>query len=135
MSEFRDFDAAYSEAGGEPIRFRLGGEEFAARRPSLGPTLRLSSGLGSDGQAGLGDLANLEAFIRAHLGEDDHARWAAVLDRVPIVAVADVTEYLMEAGTGRPTQPPSDSPGRLRPIGRTSKADSSSPVTATSSAP
>ena len=128
-NEFIDFDAAIAESEGHRVRFRLGGEEFAAHPGFAGPSLRLAAA----GEGGPEAPIVVGKFIRDQLDEDDHERWAAALERAPLWVLNDVVERIIEAGSGRPTKRPSASPVRPLLTGQTSKAVSSLPATAASS--
>ncbi|MDP9403851.1 MAG: hypothetical protein M3P85_11130 [Actinomycetota bacterium] len=102
---FRDFDAAWAEQTAQPLRFRLGGEDFTVPRIGAGAMLRMAAAPDDTAAAQL----ILDALVAA-LGSDGE-RFRAVVDRVPVPALEDVVRWLVEESTGRPTQGRAPSPG------------------------
>lgn len=118
---FKDFDAALKEQEREPIRFRLGGEDFQIDGIHSGPLLRL---------ARIQQVSDIEAavqfdsFISALIRKEDRKRWDKALEQVPIDVLLEVVQFIVEESTGRPTERPSDLPDRPRKSGQASNTAS-----------
>ena len=120
---YRDFDAALREQRHEPIRFRLGGEDFAAA-----PRLPIGILMAAVTE-GLQGAEQLIGFVRSVLTDDEgRARWDALVQRrdteVDLATVNDVVDWLVETYTARPTKRPSGLPESAPPTSVTSKARS-----------
>lgn len=118
---FQDFDAARRERarGNDPVRFRLGGEEFTLLpRPSIFDALELAAAP-EPGENILGAVEAIVAFVEALLPDAKaRSRWKRLLkrkrDAISAEDLVQLGEWLAEEYSGRPTVPSDDSsPGRL----------------------
>ena len=122
MSEqFKDFDAARREHRREPIRFRLGGEDFTAQGfLPVGVWLETAT-------TGLRGWEAILAFIREQLADDDNRQRLDALVRRRDVEVEagdidDVGAWLLECYTARPFERRSASAESPPPTSDTSRA-------------
>lgn len=137
---FRDFDATRARAQREPVRFRLGGQDFTCTAtPSIAQALDLARAPEPDltdmesattGQA----VAALIRFIESLLvSKSDQKRWRRVLrsKRDPISAqdIIELGTWLTVQYTARPTRPPSESSDGRAPTGTTSTSSRFDPAT------
>lgn len=117
MAAYKDFDAALNEQEKEPVRFRLGGEDFQIDSIKAGPLLRLARmSDAEDADA----LLQFDSFLTSLIRKEDHKRWAEVLDKVSTDTLLEVVQFIVEESAGRPTELPSASPERQRTSGRRS---------------
>lgn len=110
MGSFKDFDAAQREQEQEPIRFRLGGQDFQVRAVPAGALLRLARMAEAEGAEA---LVQFDGFLASIIQAEDRERWQSVMDRVTTATLLDVAQFIIEEATGRPTEQPSASVDRL----------------------
>lgn len=117
---FQDFDAARRERAraNDPIRFRLGGEDFTLLpNPSIFDALELAAAPEPEENV-IGAVQAIVAFIDALMPNDrDRKRWAKLQRRRTDPPTAEdyveLGAWLAEQYAGRPTVPSGDSsPGR-----------------------
>lgn len=118
---FKDFDAAIAEQRQEPVSFRAGGEDFEIEAVNAGPLLKLARLASLEGAQAVVEFDNL---CRALLSEKDQERWDKVLNRIPTETVVAIVEFIIEESTGKVTEQPSASRGRLPKSGRQSNTGS-----------
>jgi hypothetical protein len=126
---YRDFDAERAERVRDPLRFRLGGEDFVADG-GIPATAVFDLAVMSEAEGDAAFLA-FRDFLLSVLPGDDEGRLMATLRaaRVPLEQLADVVSWLIAQATARPTPRRSASPESPRKNGRRSKHVSLSPVT------
>jgi hypothetical protein len=129
VSEYRDFDAARHERDRQtkPIRFRLGGEEFALLpRPTLFDIFELAAApdpkeARNPQERQAAETAAVRAITefveRMMPNQRAVRRWRKLLARRTDIidgpSIVDLGEWLAEEYSGRPSAPSSDSaPGR-----------------------
>jgi hypothetical protein len=98
----RDFDAAVREARREPVSFVLGGQTFSVPSPLPGAAyLEFIDRGETTAQAFMG-------LICAWLGDDQATEFRTAYKRSggDVQLLIDIANYLVEAGSGRPTPTP-----------------------------
>ena len=108
-TRFRDFDAEAREVEGEPLAFRLGGEDFTTIWPlPIGVSMMVAGTLEEN------EIVQMHASakaLQAMIPEDQHKKWAKALSRVHDMKILqDLLAWFTEEATGRPTSGPSSSP-------------------------
>lgn len=122
MGDVLDFDAAVREAQGEPVRFRLGGQDFACLNPiPAHAALKMVSALNED-------LISPSSVWRNYIADclpddEDRARLDGAIQSSGIgtQTLVECMKKLVEAATGRPTEPQADSADLRSTDGEASK--------------
>lgn len=110
----KDYDVERSKLEGVNREFRLAGVTFACAPTMPAPALSDLADLQSGTRTGQA-FALVSGVIRATLRPESREEWDALLARddleVPIdlATLLQVADDLVQAATGRPTQPPSPS--------------------------
>jgi hypothetical protein len=106
---FRDFDAEMQETKGVPVRFKLGGHTFDCVSPlPIGSTVvfaRHALGMNSSPEAQLEASSRIANILWSFVVPEQHALLDEVFATVtdPLM-VEKLTEFIITASTGRPTQ-------------------------------
>lgn len=110
-TKFKDFGASQVEELDE-IKFKLHGEEFVCRKAMQGKVLLEVAG-SFDGENVAGANEVIDKFFGAVLEEQSLKRFNDLLhdpDKiVPVETLGEITGWLVEQYSGRPTQESSDS--------------------------
>ena len=107
---FKDFGSGSTgTASAEPLSFRLHGEEFSCVPQVQGKLmLSLVADAGSEDPAKAAQLIN--KFFKQVLIEESFARFEALLEHpekiVTVETLAEITAWLVEEYSGRPTERP-----------------------------
>jgi len=109
MAKFKDFGGGTSSAEKEPVKFMLHGEEFNCR-PELQGKVLLDLVARSSGDDPAEAAKIISEFFKNVLLEESFARFDALLvDPEKIVSVdtlGDISAWLVEVYSSRPTQGP-----------------------------
>lgn len=126
MSRFRDFDVARDDALGEPLRFKLAGQEFTCRQPiSAGPLLELA------GKATLSGVDAFQAFGRFLFDvvtPEQSDAFREALRGVGFDTLFELCQWIIEETTGRPFGKSASSQESASSNGPPSRVVSLSPV-------
>jgi len=110
-TKFKDFGTVKVEERDE-IKFKLYGEEFICYRAIQGKVLLEVAG-GFDGGNTVNANDVIEKFFKAVLEPDSYERFNALIHDperiVPVEDLGEITGWLVEQYSGRPTQGSSDS--------------------------
>ncbi len=110
LARRKSYGVSKANRTGATFDFAIGAEEFSVQLPLPGiAVLDLAANAGNDDPAVA--VGALGALMRAAMGDDDFARYhaSALSARLSIDDIMELVQDLMEAGTGRPTQPQSQS--------------------------
>lgn len=130
-ARFKDFgsDQILDTTAYEPVTFRLDGKDFTCYPVIPGAALLEFV---SDADSGEGGRASesIIKFFKAAMPEDEFERFSALIkrpDRVtPIDVLAEISTWLVEVYSDRPTELPSASPTGTTTTAPTSEVPSSS---------
>jgi hypothetical protein len=130
-ARFKDFgsDQIQDTSAYEPVTFRLDGETFLCH--SILPGSALLEFV-SDADSGEGGRASesILLFFKAAMTEEEYDRFRAFIKRpnrvTPIELLAEISTWLVEVYSDRPTPLPSDSPTGTTTTAPSSEAPASS---------
>ncbi len=106
----KSFASALADYQVEPIRFDLGADaEFEVQRPIPGFAVARLAARGTED--GARAIAAFLEFLEAVMDSEQFERFsqAAIEKRIDLETLIAIGTYIMEEGTGRPTQESSDS--------------------------
>ena len=110
-NRFKDFGSG-NKVNEEPLKFQLHGEEFECR-PSLQGKILLDLVANSDENDGAAIARTMDKFFKMTLLEESYGRFNTLLedpDRiVSVETLGEITAWLVEEYSGRPTPGPEDS--------------------------
>lgn len=110
-NRFKDFGSG-GEVNTTPLSFKLHGEEFKCRASIQGKTL-LSIIASADDDDGSGVARMINSFFEACLMPESYTEFETLLndpDRIVTVeTLGEITAWLVEEYSARPTQPPEPS--------------------------
>lgn len=110
-NRFKDFGSGKT-VNEEPLKFKLHSEEFECR-PSLQGKVLLDLVASSDENDGAAMARTMDKFFKLTLIEESYERFTALTedpDRiVSVETLGEITAWLVEEYSGRPTQGPEDS--------------------------
>lgn len=110
MARFKDFGTGTDTAEIEPLSFKLHGEEFHCVDQLQGKVLLdlVAESNNADDPAAAAKIINV--FFNTVLKEDDWKRFEALLESkdkiVSVETLGEITTWLVEEYTGRPTEEP-----------------------------
>lgn len=122
----RDFDAERAERAraAEPITLKLADRVWTLRNGvPFGNVVAIA--LANKNQDEMAAISASRDLIVSAVVDDQVADFTEVVDRLDTDTVLDLTRWIVEASSARPTPPPSDSPG-----GRESNGEGSTSVPA-----
>lgn len=122
----KEFTTAKAESTEDPITFSIDGETYhCVPKPSWQAIEMISYAKTAEIDKA---VIKLGEFYRALIVEEDLESFEKILGRkqnpVDLELLVDITTYLVEAYTGRPTRPPSGSPAGRNGTGDGLKANS-----------
>lgn len=108
-NRFKDFGAGTGEQSNTPLSFKLHGEEFHCQPAMQGKMmLDLAKNSGSDDPVRAAQM--IDDFFSQVLAEESWTRFDALLKSkdkiVTVETLADITAWLVEEYSGRPTERP-----------------------------
>jgi hypothetical protein len=110
-NRFKDFGAG-GNVNTAPLSFKLHGEEFKCRTSIQGKTL-LDIVANADSEDGAGIAKTISRFFELTLLPEDYPRFDALLQNpdkiVTVETLGDITSWLVEEYSSRPTQQPEPS--------------------------
>lgn len=110
-TRFKDFGSG-GEVSSEPISFKLHGQEFECH-PNLQGRVLLELAANSSQDDGAAAANTINEFFAAALKPDSYTKFEALLKDpntiVTVETLGDITAWLVEEYSARPTQEPSGS--------------------------
>jgi hypothetical protein len=107
-NRFKDFGSG-GAVDKTPLSFKIHDEEFQCRPTIQGKTL-LSIVANSTGEDGAGVAKSITEFFKACLVEESYVRFNALLENpdkiVTVETLGEITAWLVEEYSSRPTQQP-----------------------------
>jgi len=111
MPKFKDFGGASAQPAGEPISFKLHGEDFSCRASVQGKLLLRLVASSNDPVAG---AESINSFFKMVLVDESYKRFEALCNDdekiVPVETLGEIVGWLVEQYSDRPTQRPEGSP-------------------------
>lgn len=110
MARFKDFGAGTDTKPAEPLSFKLHGEEFHCVDQIQGKVLLdlVAESNNADDPAAAAKIINI--FFETVLKDDDYKRFNELLESkdkiVSVETLGEITTWLVEEYTGRPTEAP-----------------------------
>lgn len=99
---FKDFDAAEAERTGDPVRFRLGGQDWVAAHVNAANFLAFSRTIA---EGGSGAITGFDDYITGTLEEDQRAVFHQMLrdSEVSLSTLMKLGQWIVEQASGNPT--------------------------------